>query len=128
MGAFRWPRVFDPLDLEIIRPRLSAAWARVEANNFTRDTSKDDARKQALRQWIFALAGGHPVDFDTLADRLEKSIPKVLDRPPARASRFTPTSRRMIAARCRLGSFRLLGPPSDNFPGVSFLHTPVSGM
>jgi hypothetical protein len=90
MGAFRWPRVFDPLDLEIIDRVYEAAWARVEANNFTRDTSKDDERKQALRQWIFALAGGHPVDFDALADRLEKSIPKVLDRPPRKKPRGSP--------------------------------------
>jgi hypothetical protein len=55
MSSFRRPRVFDPLDLEIIDRVFEAAWARVEANNFTRDTSKDDERKKALRQWISLL-------------------------------------------------------------------------
>ena len=39
-------RVFDPLDLEIIDRVYEAAWARVEANYFTRDTSKDNTRSQ----------------------------------------------------------------------------------
>ena len=84
MGSFRRPRVFDPLDLEIIDRVFEAAWARVEANNFTRDTSKDDERKKALRQWIIALADGHPVDFDALWDKLETSIPKAWASPPGK--------------------------------------------
>lgn len=72
MGSFKHPRVFDPLDLEIIDRVYEAAWARVEANEPDRDRSQDDARKEALRQWVFALAEGHPVEFDALYARLEK--------------------------------------------------------
>jgi hypothetical protein len=54
-------------------------------NNLNRDTSKDDERKRALRQWIFALVDGHPVDFDALRDKLETSIPKAWFSPPARS-------------------------------------------
>jgi hypothetical protein len=86
MGSSRRARVFDSLDLEIIDRVYEAAWARVEANYLIRDTSKDEARKQALRQWIFAIADRHPVDFDTLLDKLEKSIPEAL----ASASRGKP--------------------------------------
>ena len=66
MGSFRRPRIFDALDLEIIDLVYEAAWARVEANNLTRDISKDGERRRALRQWIFALVDSHPVDFDAL--------------------------------------------------------------
>ena len=90
MGSFRGPRVFDPLDLEIIDRVYEAAWARVEANNFTRDTNKDDKRKQALRQWIFALVDSHPVDFDALSDKLEKSTPASLARPHRKKPRGSP--------------------------------------
>ena len=83
-------RVFDPLDLEIIDRVYEAAWARVEANYFTRDTSKDDTRKQTLRQWIFALADSHPVDFDALSDKLEKNIPEALARQPHKKPRGSP--------------------------------------
>ena len=77
MGSFRRPQVYDPRVFE-------AAWARVEANNLNRDTSKDDERKRALRQWIFALVDGHPVDFDALWDKLETSIPKAWVSPPGK--------------------------------------------
>ncbi|MGA8433470.1 MAG: hypothetical protein WB713_01480, partial [Methyloceanibacter sp.] len=53
-------------------------------NNLNRDTSKDDERKRALRQWIFALVDGHPVDFDALRDKLETSIPKAWFSPPGK--------------------------------------------
>ena len=52
-------------------------------NNLNRDTSKDE-RKRALRQWIFALVDGHPVDFDALRDKLETSIPKAWFSPPGK--------------------------------------------
>src|SRR5262245_58488013 len=67
MGSLRRNRAFDPLDLEIIDRAYEAAWAQVEADIF-RDIAKDDERKTALRQWVFILAGSHPVDFDTLSD------------------------------------------------------------
>ncbi len=72
MVSFKHPLAFDPLDLEIIDRVYEAAWARVEAKEPDRDRSRDDARKEALRQWVFALAEGHPVEFDALYERLEK--------------------------------------------------------
>jgi hypothetical protein len=40
------------------------------ASDPERDTDRDEERKEALRKWVFAVAGGHPVDFDTLFDRM----------------------------------------------------------
>ena len=91
MGPLRRPQVYDPLDLEVIDCVFEAAWARVEANNFNRDTSKDDERKRALRQWIFALVDGHPVDFDALWDKLETSIPKAWVSPPGKQPPGSPS-------------------------------------
>jgi hypothetical protein len=88
MGSFKHPHVFDPLDLEIIDHVYEAAWARVEANEPDRDRSRDDARKEALRQWVFALVEGHPVEFDALYERLEK----------------VPTSWLLTVARAKSGS------------------------
>ena len=100
MGSFRRSQVYDPLDLEVIDCVCEAAWARVEANNLTRDISKDDERKKALRQWIFALADSHPVDFDALWDKLETSIPKAWLAHPARSLPAHPhKSARKLPAR-----------------------------
>ena len=75
MPYFRRNRVLDPVDLEIIGRAYQAAWTRVETD-ILRDIAKDDERKSALRQWAFILAGGHPVDFDTLYEKLETIIPQ----------------------------------------------------
>ena len=90
MGSFRRSREFDALDLEIIDLVCEAAWARVEANNLNRDTSKDDERKRALRQWILALVDSHPVVFDALWDKLETSIPKAWVNPLVREPSGSP--------------------------------------
>jgi hypothetical protein len=81
MSSFRKNRVFDPFDLDIIERVYQAAWARVEADKF-RDTSKDDERKTALRQWVFFLAGSRPVYFDTLSEKVATIIPKPWITPP----------------------------------------------
>jgi hypothetical protein len=83
MRSFRRDRLFDRLDLEIIGRAYEAAWARVETDIF-RDIAKDDERKTALRQWTFILAGSHPVDFDTLYEKLESVIPKPWITAPTR--------------------------------------------
>ena len=84
MSSLRRNRVFDPVDLEIIERVYEAAWAEVEADIF-RDTSKDDERKTALREWAFVLAGTHPVDFDTLSEKLATIIPKPWITPSTRS-------------------------------------------
>jgi len=90
MGSLRRNRAFDPLDLEIIDRAYEAAWAQVEADIF-RDIAKDDERKTALRQWVFILAGSHPVDFDTLSDKLATIIPKPWITPPLKKPRGSPS-------------------------------------
>ena len=76
MGLFRRHHTFDPLDLEIIDRVYEAAWAKIEARYLYRDTSRDDERQKALRRWLFVLAASGPVDFDTLYDKVETSLPK----------------------------------------------------
>ena len=90
MGSLRRPQVYHPLDLEVIDRVCEAAWALVEANNLNRDTSKDDERKRALRQWIFAVVDGHPVDFDALWYKLETSIPRAWVSPSGKKPRGSP--------------------------------------
>jgi hypothetical protein len=66
---------YDPLDLEILDRVFEAAWARFEAAAPDRERAQDDQRQKALRELIFALASGHPVDFDKLIERLD-AVPK----------------------------------------------------
>ena len=74
MGSFRRPHAFDPLDLEIINQVYEATWAQIGTHYLRRDTSRDDERQKALRRWLFALAAGGPVDFDTLYDKVVTSL------------------------------------------------------
>ena len=75
MGSFKYPRVFNPLDLEIMDRVFEAAWAQVEARDPSRDRSKDGERRDALRKWMFVLATPGSVDFDTLCDKVLTIIP-----------------------------------------------------
>jgi hypothetical protein len=70
MGSFKRPRVFDPLDLEIIDRVYEAAWAQIEASEPERNPGRDADRQQTLRKQIFAVAGRRPVDFDDLYERV----------------------------------------------------------
>jgi hypothetical protein len=70
MGSFKHPRAFDPLDLEIIDRVYEAAWAQIEARECDRDTGRDSERQQMLREYIFAVAGMGPVEFDALYERV----------------------------------------------------------
>jgi len=62
--GFTRPQMCDPLDLEIIDWVYQAAWAHIIASVPDRDQEKDAIRQEALRKWIFALAGSGAVDFD----------------------------------------------------------------
>jgi hypothetical protein len=77
MGSFKHPRVFDPLDLEIIDRVYEAAWAQVEARDPKRDTTKDDDRQEALRKLVFACAGSGRVDFDRLCETVIASLARL---------------------------------------------------
>jgi hypothetical protein len=70
MGSLKHSQIYDPLDLEVLDRVYEAAWARFEAAEPGRDLAQDEQRQQALRQLVFALAGGHPVDFDALLEKL----------------------------------------------------------
>jgi hypothetical protein len=70
MGSFARPRVFDPLDLQIIDLVYEAAWARLEARDPHRDLAGDDKRQEALRKKVFALATPGAVEFDDLLDKV----------------------------------------------------------
>ena len=64
MGSFKHPRVFDPLDLEIIDRVYEAAWAQIEARDPKRDTSKDCDRQEVLRKLVLpALAVGKSISI-----------------------------------------------------------------
>lgn len=76
MGSSKRPRVFHPLDLEIIDLVYKAAWAQISARDPCRDASKDPERQKALRKQIFAVAVVGAVDFDVLLDRVLSSIPE----------------------------------------------------
>ena len=87
MGSSRRPRIYNPLDLEILDRVFDAAWARVEVSP-DYDLAWTEGQ-EALRRWIFALADGHPVDFDILIEKLD-AVPvswlKVMVREPLPAT------------------------------------------
>ena len=74
MGSFKRPRVFDPLDLEIVDRVYEAAWAQVEARETNRDREQDGERQEALRKRIFACAYPGRVDFDILYESVIASL------------------------------------------------------
>jgi hypothetical protein len=77
MGSFQHPRVFDPLDLEIIDRVYEAAWAQIEARDPKRDTSKDCDRQEVLRKLVFACACSGRVDFDRLCESVIASLARL---------------------------------------------------
>jgi hypothetical protein len=71
MGFSNHSQTYDPLDLEILDRVYEAAWARIEATEPRRDFAQDEHRQKALRHLVFTLAGGHPVDFDALLEKID---------------------------------------------------------
>ena len=76
MGSFQHPRVFYPLDLEIMDRVYEAAWAEVEARDPFRDKDKDGEREETLRKLIMDQTGTGKVDFDTLLGRVVANMPE----------------------------------------------------
>ena len=62
------PRVFDPLDLEIIDRVYEAACARYEAQ-MPPSRPKDELRKSLRKQVMICAASGN-VDFDSLYEQV----------------------------------------------------------
>jgi hypothetical protein len=66
------PRIFDPLDLEIIDRVFETACARLEALELFSDRERDGDREKKVRKLVFDFAhrskvAGH-VDFDELSE------------------------------------------------------------
>ena len=74
MGSFARPRVFNPLDLQIIDLVYEAAWAQLEAQDPFRDLTKDPKRQHALRKKVFAVAIPGAVEFDDLLDKVRRAL------------------------------------------------------
>jgi hypothetical protein len=72
MGSFKRPRVFHPLDLEIMDHVYEAAWAQLEA----REPFRNGELQNALRKLVFDSAGSDKINFDTLCDRVLASMPE----------------------------------------------------
>ena len=87
MNSIKHPRVFDPLDLEIIDRVYETAWAQVEAREPLRDRGRDGEREEALRKLIFAFAGTGHVDFDNLCDSVLANMPEQLIPAPEGAAK-----------------------------------------
>ena len=88
MGSFKRPRVFDPLDLEIIERAYEAAWAEIVAREPNRDASKDDERKMFLRKRMFVTVCKGMTDTHSLRDKVLASMqptPKPQARPQRRS-------------------------------------------
>ena len=75
MGSFKRPRVFHPLDLEILDCVYETAWAHLEAREPFCDRQKDGELQNALRKLVFDSAGSDKINFDTLCDRVLASMP-----------------------------------------------------
>ena len=73
MGSYKHPRIFLPLDLQIVEMVYDAAWTHIVNNDPFRDTTRDEERKEALREKVFALAQGS-VDFDNLLNAVMSNI------------------------------------------------------
>ena len=67
MGSFKRPRVFHPLDLEIMDRVFDAAWAHLEAREPFRDRQKDGELQQVLRKLVFDSAGSDKINFERSA-------------------------------------------------------------
>ena len=56
MGSYKRPRVFDPLDLEIIDLVYEAASAQLAARHPPSNPDEESVRQEALKKLVFACA------------------------------------------------------------------------
>ena len=79
------PRVFDPLDLEIIDRVFETACARLEALALLSDREPHDEREKKVRKLVFDFAhrsklAGH-VDFDELSELVLEQMARLWPAP-----------------------------------------------
>jgi hypothetical protein len=84
MSSYKRPRVFDPLDLEIIDLVYEAALAQIAAREPLSDPTKDLERQEALKKLVFVLAKRGSVEFDNLLDKVLDHARVSLTAPPTR--------------------------------------------
>lgn len=74
MGSYKRPRVFDPLDLEIIDLVYEAASAQLAARHPPSNPDEESVRQETLKKLVFVCAQFGSVEFDALLDKvLEQS-------------------------------------------------------
>jgi hypothetical protein len=86
MSSYKRPRVFDPLDLEIIDLVYEAALVQVTAREPLSDPTKDLERQEALKKLVFVLAKPGSVEFDDLLDTVLEHASDLVSssQPPPR--------------------------------------------
>ena len=86
MGSYKRPRVFDPLDVEIIDLFYEAALAQIAAREPLSDPAKDLERQEALKKLVFVLAKPGSVEFDDLLDKVLEHASDLVSssQPPPR--------------------------------------------
>jgi hypothetical protein len=91
MGSFKHPRVFHPIDLEVIDLVYKASWAKMEALDPFRDRARDEDRAEALRILVMeqARTSTERIEFDTLYDKVLANLDKVLADMPETWFMFT---------------------------------------
>jgi hypothetical protein len=91
MGSFKHPRVFHPLDLEVIDLVYEAAWAKIEALDPFRDRERDEDLAKVLRKLVMdqTRTGTERIEFDTLYDKVLANLDKVLADTPETWFMFT---------------------------------------
>jgi hypothetical protein len=76
MGSYQHPRVFAPLDLELIDRVYDAAWAELEAREPFRDRATQGERRDALRKLVMDSTGTDRITFDALYERVLARLPE----------------------------------------------------
>ena len=69
MSSYKRPRVFDPLDLEIIDLVYEAALAQIAAREPLSYPSKDLECQESLKKLVFLLAKPGPLSLTTCSTR-----------------------------------------------------------
>src|SRR5262245_1684113 len=70
MGTYKRPRVYDPLDLEVIDLVFEAASVQIAAKHPLPSPEDESNRQARLKKLVFACAQPGSVKFDELLDKV----------------------------------------------------------
>ena len=104
MSSYKRPRVFDPLDLEIIDLVYEAASAQLAARHPLSNPDEESVRQEALKKLVFACAQFGSVEFNALLDKVLEQSDVMRIGAPAVAS--APKGRSKIVGRLSVVSAR----------------------